>query len=190
MSDALATVRGSPRRLQSLPIVAIAASLVISALPGRPAHARAQDPAELVQPVLQNSAEILYPDALRRLDPPPQGRVVIKLVVGVDGVPRELEVSQALHPELDALALAAVGALRYSPGLYRGRPVEIVLTVAIDIAPPAAPPTSAPTDLPEEPGDGSARTSSAGDGAPAQECGSTARRPRGRIAAGPERRRG
>ena len=162
MSDALATVR-TPDRWRWL---------LLAALLGLPAHAhaRTQEPAELVQPVLQNSAEILYPDALRKLDPPPQGRVVIKLVVGVDGVPRELEVSQALHPELDALALAAVGALRYSPGLYRGRPVEIVLNVAIDIAPPtSAPPTNAPNDLPQEPGDnsdvGRAEGPSASDGA-------------------------
>lgn len=151
MSDALATVRGSPRRLQSLPIVAIAASLAISALPGRPAHARAQDPAELVQPVLQNSAEIVYPEALRRLDPPPQGRVLVKLVVGVDGAPRELELVERVHPELDALALSAAGALRYSPGLYKGRPIEVVLSVAIDIAaPPALSADSAPEDGPED----------------------------------------
>ena len=85
MSDALATVRGSPRRLQSPPIVVIAAMLAIVALPGRAAQARAQDPAELVQPVLQNSAEIVYPEPLLRLEARPQGRVVVKMVVGVDG---------------------------------------------------------------------------------------------------------
>ncbi len=111
--------------------------------PAAQAHARMQDPAELVQPVPQNSAEITYPEALRRTAAPPHGRVVVKLVVGVDGVPRELELVERVHPELDALALAAVGDLRYSPGLYKGRPVEVVLSVAIDIA--------APAPLPPEP---------------------------------------
>ena len=151
MSDALATVRGPPRWL------------VIAALlgPALRADARAQDPAptgsaELVQPVLQNSAEISYPEALRRLDPPPQGRVLIKLVVGVDGVPRELELIERVHPELDQLALAAAGALRYSPGLYKRRPIEVVLSVAIDIA--------APPPLPPEPVEPPARATELGPG--------------------------
>ncbi len=138
MSDALATVR-RPSRWRWLVIAALLG-------PATQAHARAQDPAQLVQPALQNSAEIAYPEALRRLAPPPGGRVVVKLVVGVDGVPKELELTQRVHPELDALALAAVSSLRYSPGLYNGRPVEVVLSVAIDIAAPAQ-------DLSQEPGD-------------------------------------
>jgi hypothetical protein len=150
LSHALATVC-SPDRWRWL---------LLAALLGLPvhAHARTQEPADLVQPVLQNSAEIVYPEALLRLDARPRGRVVVKVVVGVDGVPRELELTQRLHPELDALALAAVGALRYSPGLYRGRPVEVVLSVGIDIAPPtsAPPPTSPPPDMSEETGDGAA----------------------------------
>ncbi len=124
--------------------------LMIAALlgPTAQAHARMQAPAqaepELVQPVLQNSAELAYPEALRRLSPPPSGRVVVKLVVGVDGVPRELELTERVHPELDSLALAAAAALRYSPGLYKGRPVEVVLSVAIDIAAPEALPADTP----------------------------------------------
>jgi len=115
------------------------AALLAASTPG---SVRAQDPTELVQPVLQNSAEIVYPEALRRLTSPPEGRIVVKLVVGVDGVPRELELTQRVHPELDALVLAAVQALHYSPGLYRGRPIEVVLSVAIDIAAPAPLPPS------------------------------------------------
>jgi hypothetical protein len=149
MSDALATLRGSPRWLVRLMVLGIMFG------PAGWARARAQDaapdPGALVQPALQNSAEIVYPEALRRLAPPPQGRVLIKLVVGVDGVPRELELVERVHPELDALALTAAGALRYSPGLYKGRPIEVVLSVAIDIAAPAGlPPLPAPVE-PEPP---------------------------------------
>ena len=147
MSDALATVRGPPRWLTSPSTVTITVLLGVLLGPVARVQARAQDPAELVQPVLQNSAEIVYPEALRRLDPPPQGRVLVKLVVGVDGVPRELELVERVHPELDALALTAAGALRYSPGLYKGRPIEVVLSVAIDIAAPSRlPPEPEPAD--------------------------------------------
>ncbi len=119
-----------------------------------PAGAHAQTPEQLVMPVLQNSAEITYPDALRRLNPPPHGRIVVKLVVGVDGVPRELEIAEGLHPQLDAMVLAAVADLRYTPGLYQGRPVEVVQRLPIDIAKPdPLAPTVAGTDEtpPEQP---------------------------------------
>jgi hypothetical protein len=109
--------------------------------------ARAQDPGALVEPVLLNRAEIAYPEALRKLTPPPQGRVVVKFVVGIDGAPRELEVTQGVHAELDALAVAAVASLRYSPGLVNGRPIEVVKSVGIDIA---APPPDADADKPGE----------------------------------------
>lgn len=135
------------RPASSLP-AALAGLLLAGGVVSRPA--RAQAPAELVQPVLQNSAQIDYPEALRRLDPPPAGQVIVKLVVGVDGVPKELEVVQGVHPELDALALAAVQSLRYSPGTYKGRPLEVVIKVGIDIAaPPPLPPEPTPTPTPE-----------------------------------------
>ena len=84
--------------------------------------------------MLQNSVALEYPEALRRLPEPPEGQVVVKFVVGVDGVPKELEIVQSVHPELDALARTAVEQLRYSPGLYKGRPIEVVLKLGIDIA--------------------------------------------------------
>lgn len=139
----------APRRL-----LAAAAAWALAGAPAA-ALARAQDPADVVQPALLNRVELEYPEGLRRLDPPPQGQVIVKLVVGVDGVPKELEVVQGVHPELDALALSAVQQLRYSPGLYKGKPVEIVLRVGIDIAaPPPLPPAEPPPT--SEPGDGAA----------------------------------
>lgn len=117
----------------------LAAALLLAAAPLAEVHA--QDPGALVDPVLLNSAEIAYPEALRRQARPPSGRVVVKFVVGIDGAPRELAVTEGVHPELDALALAAVASLRYSPGLLNDRPVEVVKSVGIDIAaPPPLPP--------------------------------------------------
>lgn len=156
----------------------LAAGLALAAAT-RVGVARAQQPAELVQPVLQNTVELEYPEALRRLATPPAGQVIVKLVVGIDGVPKELEVVQGVHPELDALALTAVQQLRYAPGLYKGRPIEVVLKVGIDIAaPPPLPPEPPATDTGEgeEPG----VEADAGEDAPlAQETGPM--RLRGRL---------
>ncbi len=120
------------------PLLALALALAWAR--GGFALAAAPAAGEVVQPVLQNRATIDYPAELRALEPPPAGRVVVKLVVGVDGVPKELELTQGVHPRLDALALEAVASLRYSPGLYRGQPIEVVLSVAIDVAAPEPPP--------------------------------------------------
>ena len=114
----------------------IAAAALAAASAGATARAAAPSAAEVVQPALQNRATIEYPAELRALDPPPSGRVVVRLVVGVDGVPKELEVTEGVHPRLDALALEAVASLRYSPATYRGQPIEVVLSAAIEIAAP------------------------------------------------------
>lgn len=124
------TVRAPAKRLLA---AALLTAAPISAVQAAPAGA-------LVEPVLLNRAEIAYPEQLRELSPPPQGRVVVKFVVGVDGAPRELEVTQGVHAELDALAVAAVASLRYAPGLISDRPVEVVKSMGIDFAAP--PPTS------------------------------------------------
>ena len=95
-------------------------------------------------PVLQNSAALTYPEELLDLPEPPSGTVVVRYVVGVDGVPKELEVTQAVHPELDRRALAAVAALRYTPGQLKGKPVEVTLAIGLEIAAPARPAPAPP----------------------------------------------
>lgn len=126
-------------------LVAVAMLLVAGAAR---AEGPAPDPNKLQQPVLLNSATLEYPPELLELDPPPEGRVVVQFVVGVDGVPKELKVQQAVHPRLDALAMDAVSKLRYEPGKYDGQPVEIVLNIALDIAAPAPPPEPEPEPNP------------------------------------------
>ncbi len=117
------------------------------------AHALEPAPQDDYTPpqLLNQASPIAYPPALLELDSPPAGQVVVKYLVGVDGVPRELEVTQSVHPELDARALAAVGELRYQPGQYKGQPVEVVLAIGLDLAPPPPPPEPAPE--PETEGD-------------------------------------
>ncbi len=128
-------------------------AFTLALVPG--ARAEPPDASELVQPVLKNSAPITYPESLLEQKDPPQGRVIVKFVVGVDGVPKELEVTEALHPELDALALAAVATLRYEPATYRGQPVELVMSVAIDIAAPERQPVTKDTSQDGAPSEGS-----------------------------------
>lgn len=108
-------------------------------------------PDDFVAPTLERGVEITYPPDLLQLDPPPRGAVIVKLTVGLDGIPVEVEVEQGLHPELDALAVDAAKRLRYAPGTVGGTPVEVTLRTTIEFEPPpptepspSPPPTEAP----------------------------------------------
>ncbi|MBK8237144.1 MAG: TonB-dependent receptor [Deltaproteobacteria bacterium] len=99
----------------------------------------ADDPrARVIPPEPLSEVVIEYPTALAEREPPPRGEVVVRFVVGVDGVPFELSIEQSLVPELDALALEAVGRLRFRPASLDGAPVEIATRLAIPFEPPAA----------------------------------------------------
>ncbi len=99
---------------------------------------------QLVQPVLQNSATIEYPPGLLDGPEPPGGEVVVKFTVGTDGVPKELSVERGVHVTLDALAVEAVSTLRYTPGQWKGKPVEVVLRIGLTIEAPAPEPAAPP----------------------------------------------
>lgn len=112
---------------------------------GAEAPAGEQAPPEgYTPPVLQNKVTLEYPPALLELEEPPGGQVIVKFVVGTDGVPKDLEVTQKVHPTLDALATEAVGKLRYTPGDYRGQAVEVVLSLGLEIVPPVPEPAPEP----------------------------------------------
>lgn len=127
-----------------------------------PVPALASGPAEdpgavlerIVRPELLNEATITYPPALAELESPPVGSVVVKFTIGTDGVPKELAVLEGLHPELDALALAAVAKLRYRPAMLDGDAIEVVNRIAIAFTPPEP----EPEPEPEPPPDAAVRT--------------------------------
>jgi protein TonB len=59
-----------------------------------------------------------------------QGVVVIECVIGTDGRVRDAKVVDS-QPLLDNAALAAVQQWRYTPTLYQGVPVPVILTVTV-----------------------------------------------------------
>ena len=75
----------------------------------------------------------------QRLELPPEtrsgqveGRVFVRVVVGVSGVVRQAAVVQSLSPACDAAALTAVRRLpRLRPALYRGQPVATLLNLPV-----------------------------------------------------------
>jgi outer membrane biosynthesis protein TonB len=61
-----------------------------------------------------------------------EGRVFVRVVIGVSGVARQATIIQSLSPACDAAALAAMKKMpRLRPGLYQGQPVAVLLTVPV-----------------------------------------------------------
>ncbi|MDO7850895.1 energy transducer TonB [Hymenobacter convexus] len=61
-----------------------------------------------------------------------EGRVFVRVVIGVSGVGRQATVVQSLNPACDAAALAAVKRLpRLVPGRYYNQPVATLLTLPV-----------------------------------------------------------
>jgi len=61
-----------------------------------------------------------------------QGVVILSLVVGSDGVPRDIQVKQSLGHGLDEKAVEAVSQWRFEPGRKDGQPVPVSLSVEVN----------------------------------------------------------
>lgn len=98
----------------------------------------AQGPEGFVSPQLLEGVAIDYPAQLAdALDGhAPAGTVRLEYVVGVDGIPFDVVVTQSVHPDLDALAIEATRELRYEAGTFQGQAVEVSLSIEIPFEPP------------------------------------------------------
>jgi len=60
-----------------------------------------------------------------------EGTVLIRMVVGSDGTPRDVKIYRSLSADLDESAMNAVKQWKFSPGTKDGEPVAIQLIVEI-----------------------------------------------------------
>jgi len=60
-----------------------------------------------------------------------QGIVVLRLIVGGNGVPREIGVVRSLSPDLDAAAVDAVAKWKFAPATKDGKPVTSQINVEV-----------------------------------------------------------
>lgn len=74
-------------------------------------------------------AGIRYPEAERRAGV--EGRVIVRFVVGPDGVPVDAEVVRSVSRGLDSAAVAAVVASRFTPGVQDGQRVSVRFTLPV-----------------------------------------------------------
>jgi TonB family protein len=62
-----------------------------------------------------------------------QGTVTVSLVVGEDGMPRNIRVLKSLGLGLDEKAVEAIGLWRFTPGEKEGKPVPIIATIEVNL---------------------------------------------------------
>jgi len=79
------------------------------------------------QPQLLRFSQPAYPDSVRR--ELIEGVVIIRVLVGARGQVESAEVSQSLHPELDAAALAAARQCQFLPARQAGLPVRAWMAI-------------------------------------------------------------
>lgn len=72
---------------------------------------------------------IHYPAAAREQGI--QGRLVLTFTVDPDGWARRIHVTQPLHPLCDSAAVAAIRAVRFQPGTYKGTPVPVRMSLPV-----------------------------------------------------------
>lgn len=80
-------------------------------------------------PVPLNVVAAHYTDAARKAKI--SGACLIRVVVGVDGMPRDLQIAKSLDPGLDQEALKAVRQYRFKPAMRGGRPVPVMIMISV-----------------------------------------------------------
>lgn len=93
---------------------------------------------------LRAALESTYPAEKRAAG---QGaRVSVAFVLGTDGVPRELNVTESTDAAFDSVTVAALGLLRFAPATAGGQPVAVRVEVPVEWEPRVEAATAAPAD--------------------------------------------
>lgn len=87
---------------------------------------------ELVAPRAIHRVPPNYPGDLRRQGV--EGSVTLSAEIGVNGVPRNVEVVRSSHPALNQPAVDALRRWRFKPGTKDGEPVPVTFEVTIDFS--------------------------------------------------------
>ncbi len=121
--------------MKSLPVILLLLFASCSTTPPASSPSRVvttESGDELVAPRVVRRADPEYPASLRNQGV--QGTVALSAEIGVDGVPRNIEVVSSSHPALNQYAEAALRKWQFEPGTKNGEPVPVIFTMSIDFA--------------------------------------------------------
>jgi bla regulator protein blaR1 len=81
-------------------------------------------------PKVTYSPDPTYPRKAHK--PRNQDTVVLWLIVGSDGLPRDIKIARSLSPEFDESAIDAVKKWKFAPGTKDGKPVACQMNIEIE----------------------------------------------------------
>ena len=94
------------------------------------------------EPIFRSSdAGLVKPRIIYQVDPEfserarkaqESGDVTVSLLVGVDGIPRDIRVACSSAPDLSEKAVEAVTKWRFAPGTREGKPVVVEIAVGVE----------------------------------------------------------
>ncbi len=71
------------------------------------------------------------PEYPKKVSKHKEGNVTLSVLVGSDGLPKDIKVSSGLSPEFDKAAVEAVRKWKFAPGTRDGKPVMSPVTVMV-----------------------------------------------------------
>ena len=74
-------------------------------------------------------AQARYPDRAR--EEGVEGRVFVQFIVGRQGEVHDPNVTRGVHPDLDAEAIRVIQTARFTPGVHRGQPICVQMSLPI-----------------------------------------------------------
>jgi TonB family protein len=111
-----------------LPRLTLGIALILPLRAQDPAPYQVSDP-RITKPVILHKVQPGYSKKARRKKI--EGPVQLKLIIGPDGKPKDVEVAKSLDPDLDANAIAAVQRWIFRPATKDGDPVSVYATVEV-----------------------------------------------------------
>lgn len=93
-------------------------------------------PEGLNPPQMLDIPDVAYPESLLEQDEPPEGTVVIRYTVGVEGQIESASIAESVHPDLDRIALETLMRSSHVAATFEGEPVVVTTNAAFRFEPP------------------------------------------------------
>jgi TonB family protein len=119
-----------PWLVRSMMLALPLALLLVSAIRPLPAEEVHKIGGDILAPHVVYKVEPQYTEAAR--DAKLEGRVILGVVIGADGIPRDVTVKDSLDDGLDYNAVIAVRQWRFDPATKKGEPVSVMATIEVN----------------------------------------------------------
>ena len=115
----------------SSPLVSACLLAALALQPEAPAVPEGLNP-----PQMLDIPDVAYPASLLEQDEPPEGTVVVRYTVGIEGQIESASIAESVHPDLDRIALETLMRSSHVAATFEGEPVVVTTKAAFRFEPP------------------------------------------------------